>query len=98
MLGINGLQLAGASYAGELDVQDYRVSPLFGEMIGLPEISIFTGTHDLLHVDARELRTKLESEGISYKYYEYPGMVHDWFIFPPLRESGYSIRQLCEGL
>jgi acetyl esterase/lipase len=98
MLGINGLQLAGASYAGELDVQNYRVSPLFGEMIGLPEISIFTGTHDILHVDARELRRKLQVERVSHKYYEYPGMVHDWFIFPPLRETRQSISQLCEGL
>jgi acetyl esterase/lipase len=95
MLGIKGLQLAGGSYAGELDVKDYRVSPLFGELSGLPEISIFTSTHDILHVDALELRAKLQSEGISHKYYEYPGMVHDWIIFPQLPETGQSIRQLC---
>jgi acetyl esterase/lipase len=97
MLGIMGLKLAGASYAGELDVKDYRVSPLFGKMSGLPEISIFTSTHDILHVDAQELRTKLTSANISHKYYEYPGMVHDWIIFPPLRETRHSLRQLWAG-
>jgi acetyl esterase/lipase len=98
LLNIRGLQLAGASYAGDLDVKDFRVSPLFGDINGLPQISIFTGMRDILHVDARELRLRLESEGISGRYFEYPEMLHVWFIFPFLPEAGNCIHQIYEEI
>jgi acetyl esterase/lipase len=98
LLNIRGPRLAGASYAGDLDIRDSRVSPLFGALTGLPEISIFTSTHDIAHVDSLELRGRLQSEGISSTYYEYPRMLHDWFIFPGLPEARHCIRQICAAI
>jgi acetyl esterase/lipase len=96
ILGVRGLQLAGESYAGDLDLKDYRVSPLYGDFSQLPKLSIFIGTHDLFIADARKLKSKLEAENISFNYYEYPRMMHVWTIIPGLPEAIHSIGQIIK--
>ena len=96
ILGIRGLQLAGESYAGNLDLKDYRVSPLYGDLHHLPMLSIFIGTHDLFIADSRTLKSKLESENISFNYYEYPKMMHVWTVIPGLNEASHSLDQIIK--
>jgi len=40
------LRDAGRRYAGDMDVRDPLISPLFGDMLQLPEIHIFTGDQE----------------------------------------------------
>jgi acetyl esterase/lipase len=87
IINIDALKAAGKNYAGEFDVRDHRVSPLYGDLSGLGMISIFTGTNDLLIADARMCRKSLESSGIVFNYFEYPGMFHDWMLITRLKES-----------
>lgn len=94
VLNIKGLQLAGAAYAGDLDHTDYRVSPIYGDMAGLPKMSIFIGTHDLFIADCRKLKAKLEADTIAFNYFEYPKMIHDWVVVPNLPETKYAIDQI----
>jgi acetyl esterase/lipase len=61
LLCIKGLQLAGEAYADKLDLKDYRVSPIYGDLNQLPKISIFIGTHDLFIADSRKLKSKLDA-------------------------------------
>ena len=35
MLSIEGLKVAGLKYAGNFDLKDYRVSPLYGNCTGI---------------------------------------------------------------
>lgn len=48
MLAISGLDACGRRYAGNLPLDDPRVSPLFGSLEGLPPMAIFAGTSDIL--------------------------------------------------
>lgn len=96
VLSIEGLKLAGKAYAGKLDLKDYRPSPIYGKLNDLPRISIFTSTYDIFIADARKLKSKLESEGVKFNYYEYPKLMHDWIIITALKESKYSISQIVE--
>jgi acetyl esterase/lipase len=93
-LGIKGLQMAGALYAGATDAKDYQVSPLYGEFSGLGRISIFIGTHDLFIADARKLRDILDNAGIESNYFEYPKMFHVWVAVTDLKESQHAIQQI----
>ena len=95
MLGINGLQMAGKAYAGELDTKNYRVSPIYGDFNDLPKISLFIGTHDLFWADAKKLKSKLEKESINFNYYEYPKMFHNWWIAVGMPESKSVIKQVA---
>lgn len=96
ILGVRGLQMAGESYAGDLDPRDYRVSPLYGNFDQLPKMSIFIGTHDLLLGDSRRLNTLLEAKGVSYNFFEYPKMMHVWTVIPALEEAKHSISQIVK--
>jgi acetyl esterase/lipase len=87
LLSIGGLSYAGKQYAGSLDVKDYRVSPIYVDFTGLSYISIFTGTNDLLHPDAQKCKQLMKEQQLSFNYFEYPEMFHDWVLFPKLKES-----------
>jgi acetyl esterase/lipase len=94
MLSIVGLQLAGAAYAGDLPLKNSRLSPIYGDMSGLGKISIFTGSHDLLIVDARQLKAILLAKNISFNYFEYPKLFHAFMIFTKLAESKHVLAQI----
>ena len=94
ILTIKGLQLAGTAYAGNLDVEDYRVSPIYGDFSDLPNLSIFIGTHDVFIADVRKLASKLERENIAFNYFEYPKMVHDWVVLAQLPEAQHALGQV----
>jgi len=87
MLSIKGLKSAGQKYAGNLDLEDYRVSPLYGNLTGICRISIFTGTKDILNADARKYKQLMNDQLIGFNYFEYPGMFHDWVVITSLKES-----------
>lgn len=94
MLGIKGLQLAGKSYAGDIDPSDFKVSPIYGDLSGLNKISLFIGTHDVLLADARKLKQLMDQEHIPISYFEYPKMFHDWIILTGLKESKHALAQI----
>lgn len=96
ILSRKGLTVAGANYAGNTDLHDYRVSPLYGDLHIPATISIFTGTADLLHPEAKALQQKLQGHGIHHHYFEYPDLFHDWVIVPALKESKEVIQWIAE--
>lgn len=83
MLAVSGLEACGEMYRGDLPVEDPRVSPLFGELAGLPPMAIFSGTADILLVDGRRLAQRLAEPGMpGHVYYEYDDMFHVWMLLP----------------
>ena len=82
MLAVAGLGACGEMYRGELPVDDWRVSPLFGPLEGLPPMAVFSGTSDILIVDGRRLSAKLRDLGVAHEYHEYPDMFHVWMLMP----------------
>ncbi len=89
-----GIRELGQIFADDLPGDDYRISPLRGELDDLPEINIFTGTHDILHPDAKELKNRLKEGSRPYRYFEYPKMMHGFIEMPHLRESRFAINQI----
>ena len=83
------LRRLGSAYAGPLDPQDPRCSPLYGELAGLGKIALFTGTSEILNLQAQALRVRLATQGNDFAYYEYQGMQHVWpgFSLPEAREA-----------
>lgn len=83
MLAVSGLEACGQMYRGELALDDPRVSPLFGDLEGLPPIAIFSGTSDILLVDGRRLAQRLDNPGMpDHIYREYRDMFHVWMLLP----------------
>jgi acetyl esterase/lipase len=87
LLSVNGLKNAGQKYAANLDLKDFRVSPIYGDLTGMCRISLFTGTRDILNADAQKLKQLMKEQNIYFNYFEYPDMFHDWVIITSLKES-----------
>jgi epsilon-lactone hydrolase len=80
-----------AWFAGDRDLADPTVSPLFGSFRGFPRTWIPVGTHDLLLDDARRVAAAMAAEDVDVVLDEWPGAVHG-FTALPLRE-GRQYRQ-----
>lgn len=77
-----GLDEAARIYAGDLDRNDFRVSPLFGSLADLAPITIVTGTKDMLNTDAHRLRDRALAVGTPVTLHEYRDMMHVFPLFP----------------
>jgi acetyl esterase/lipase len=92
----DNLVMAGKAWAGKSDPENYLVSPVNGSLEGLPKISIFIGTHDILYPDCQKLKGLLEQKGIAMNFFEYPKMFHDWVMLVSLKESEKAISQISD--
>lgn len=74
------LKLAGIAYAGEDGIDSYLVNPIDGDLSQIKNITILTGTYDILNPDVYILKEKTEEVGgkIDVKEYEQAG--HIWMI------------------
>jgi acetyl esterase/lipase len=82
ILGEIGLREIGKSWAGELDAQDYRVSPLFGDNAGLPDTLIFAGTGEIFYRDIEKYVQNLKRDGVDVKLIAGEGLFHIYPLFP----------------
>ncbi len=94
LLDLEALITAGKAYARNLNPRDYRVSPIYGDFQGLPRISLFIGTSELLLPDARKFRELMDEGGFPLNYYEYPHMFHAWVTITSLPEARQAIDQI----
>ena len=79
ILSAYGLAGLGKLWAGEVDVRDSRVSPLYGNMTGLPPTLIFCGTDEILHPDITLLHEKMKAAGTKSRLVIGEGL---WHVFP----------------
>jgi len=82
----------GRLYAGELDIKDPLVSPLYADLTGLAPMAVFSGTHDINNPEAREFADRARDAGIPLDYYEEPGGQHVYPLLPTA--EGASARAL----
>lgn len=94
-LSVVGLRECGRMYAGDLKVDDPRVSPIHGSLSHLPRISIFIGTRDVFLPDARKLQRRAP-ERVSLV--EYPDMVHDFMLLRGIPESRAAFADIVRAL
>jgi acetyl esterase/lipase len=95
MIARYGLVEIGKLYAGEQDPSHYMLSPINGEIKGLGQITIITGTHDLLHPEARSFRSLTEEQGVAINFFEYAKMNHCFPLFP-IPEARVAIEQILD--
>jgi monoterpene epsilon-lactone hydrolase len=90
MLATPGLQEAGRLYAGDIALDDPYISPLHAQLSGLPPMTIYAGTHDILYPDIIALADKARRQGTEVELIVGPEMIHVWPILP--FAEGYAAR------
>jgi len=93
---LKDIRKIGKAYAGKLQLNDWKVSPLYDHLNHLCPISIYTSDCDTIHPDALRLKEKLERIEAKQKYYFEPGMVHDWMLFRVLPEGVKARKSIAD--
>jgi triacylglycerol lipase len=73
----------GKEWAGGLSLTDYRVSPGFGSLSGLPQTYVYTGTADSLEPSAIALEQAAIAQGAPMSFVVASGQIHDWVLLAP---------------
>ncbi len=82
-------------YVGDSDPADPFLSPLFGDLSGLPPTLIQAGGDELLLTDARRFSERARQAGADLTLQVYDRMWHVWQVFAPyLPEARRAIRAI----
>ncbi len=98
MMTVERLSGAAKDYIGGDDPTDPFISPMFGDLSGLPPTLIQMGTADLLLADCRKFDQKCRDAGVDVVYEEFPDAFHDFMMLSILPEARQAIRSQVEFL
>ncbi len=87
MMTVKRLSSAAREYVGDADPRDPLISPMFGDLAGLPQMLIQTGTADLLLWDCRRFYLKCLDAAVAVEYEEYEDAFHDFMMLSFLPEA-----------
>lgn len=89
---IEGNKYCGNLWANDLDINDYRVSPINGDFSNMPRMFITVGGNDLCQPDCKILLKKLKKAKVKYYYYEMINQFHNYQIYPT-KESKIILKE-----
>lgn len=91
-----GHRACGRWWAGEADLRDPRVSPLYGPVEQLRHVTVFAGTREILNPDSVKLFEKLDPAGGSELIIG-QGMFH---VYPllPIPEAKAAVEKIVEKI
>lgn len=87
MMTTERLSSAAAIYGDGHNLRDPMISPIYGDLSGLPPILIHMGTADLLLADCRKFAEKCRPAGVDCDYQEFRDTFHDFMMLPFLPEA-----------
>lgn len=77
-----GTRVAAELWRGELPIDDPMVSPMNGDLNGLGRITLFSGTRDITHADAKRLVQMAKAVDSHLDYHEGRGLLHVYPLMP----------------
>lgn len=89
------LMLLRGRYVGADRLLDPRVSPLFGDLAGLPPLLLQAGTREMLRDDAVRFAERARSAGVQVELELWHGMQHCFQLLQFLPESGHAIEAIA---
>jgi acetyl esterase/lipase len=82
------MPLAAALYANGADTKTPLISPLYGDLAGLPPLFIAASAAEVLLDDSRRLAARAGEAGVAVTMKIWEGMAHDWPLFQFLLPEG----------
>lgn len=89
----SALKIAGIAYAGKDGMGDYLVNPIDGPLEKLQNVTIFTGTYDILNPDVHVFAQKAKEKGVAIQVKETPKATHIWILNRYTREKTYHAKE-----
>jgi monoterpene epsilon-lactone hydrolase len=86
------------SYIGHNDARSPLISPVFGELQGLPPLLVHVGDDEILREDAVCLVDLAKATGVDARLEIYPHMWHVWQLFLKLPQAVQSLDDIAQFL
>ena len=88
------VQVIKPSYAGDMELNDSKLSPIYADLRGLPPMLIQVGGYELFVDDGLSLLNRALSDDVEATLTTYPGMPHDFpLLLPELYETELSLKE-----
>ena len=97
MLSAYGLVEMGRCWAGDLPMEDYRVSPIYGDISVLRNVTLFVGTREIFYPDVTAFYGMLQAQGIEAELYIGEGMNHVYPVYP-IPEADTAFEQITAAI
>ncbi|MCU0497700.1 MAG: alpha/beta hydrolase [Anaerolineae bacterium] len=88
------LQRYADAYAGEYDLREPLLSPLFADLKGLPPILIQVTDTEILLSDSEQFAHRAQAAGVPVKLEVWPGLLHAWHFFPYFPETRQAMQAI----
>lgn len=98
MLSKPGVLSAKKMCAGNLDLKDPIISPIYGSFKGFPKTVLFLAENDITYPDQLWVVQKLKAEGVDIEVIIGEKMPHIWPFLPVMREARVALSQLIDRL
>jgi epsilon-lactone hydrolase len=83
-------------YAGDADPGDPWMSPLYGDLAGLPPLLLYAGGDEILRDDAVRFAEKAHLAGVEVTLHVEEGMFHCYPVLAPLfPEATRAMERIC---
>jgi acetyl esterase/lipase len=89
------VKLYSQSYVGQHDARDPLISPVFGNLRGLPPLLVHAGEDEVLREDAIRITRLAKSGGVDVRLEIYPRMWHVWQLFLALPQALQSLDDIA---
>lgn len=76
------LRKVGADWAGDIAPHDPMISPLYGDMQGLPPTDLFTGTWEIFYTDIVKTHDKMKAAGVDAQLHVAEKLGHVYPLWP----------------
>jgi len=80
--------MLAALYLNGEDAKNPRVSPIHGDLRGMPPLLIQVGEREVLFSEAFSLYERARASGVDVTFEEWPLMIHVWHLYFPILTAG----------
>lgn len=86
------------SYVGDMDAHDPLISPVFGNLRGLPPLLVHVGEEEILRDDAVRIASLARAVDVDVRLEIYSRMWHVWQLFLALPQATQSLGDIAQFL
>jgi acetyl esterase/lipase len=98
LLPVRAIKFYNRSYVAHNDAHDPLISPVYGELGGLPPLLIHAGEDEILREDALRIAELAQAAGVDVRLEIYPRMWHVWQINLELPQAVQSLDDIAQFL
>ena len=98
MLSITGVLSAKKMCAGNKDLKDPIISPLYANFEGFPKTILFLAQNDIMYPDGKLAKIKMKKSNVNIDVIEGENMPHIWPLLPVMKEAKTALNLIIQEI